>query len=73
MNLLIVLEVFICCLYAFKTILSIIYCIPSNIENLIDFVSFVAWVFFGLTFLATIFCKFTKAKADRVIKVCFCV
>ncbi|CAF3983100.1 unnamed protein product [Rotaria sp. Silwood2] len=51
------------------TILSIVYCIPSNIGNLIDFVSFVAWVFFGLTFLATIFCKFTKAKVDRVIKV----
>ncbi|CAM4784309.1 unnamed protein product [Rotaria magnacalcarata] len=51
------------------TILSIIYCIPSNIGNLIGFVSFVSWMFFGLTFLATIFCKFTKAKADRVIKV----
>ncbi|CAF5011682.1 unnamed protein product, partial [Rotaria sp. Silwood1] len=51
------------------TILSIIYCIPTNIEDLIDFVSFVAWVFFGLTFVATICCKFTKAEAYRVIKV----
>ncbi|CAF1121416.1 unnamed protein product, partial [Rotaria sordida] len=51
------------------TILTIIYCIPSNIGNLIDFFSFVAWVFFGLTFVATICCKFTKPKAFRVIKV----
>ncbi|CAF1122816.1 unnamed protein product [Rotaria sordida] len=51
------------------TIISIIYCIPTNIEHLIDFVSFVAWVFFGLTFVATICCKFTKAEAYRAIKV----
>ncbi|CAF4316989.1 unnamed protein product, partial [Rotaria sordida] len=51
------------------TILTIIYCIPSNIGSLIDFFSFVAWVFFGLTFVATICCKFTKPKAFRAIKV----
>ncbi|CAF4698840.1 unnamed protein product [Rotaria sp. Silwood1] len=52
-----------------QTILTIIYCIPSDIEDLIDFSSFVVWVFNGLTFVATICCKFTKPNAYRAIKV----
>lgn len=50
-------------------ILSIIFCIPSNIQSLIEFFSFVAWIFYGLTFVATLCCKFTKPNANRVIRV----
>ncbi|CAF1388436.1 unnamed protein product [Rotaria sordida] len=50
-------------------ILSMVYCIPSNIQSLIEFFSFVAWMFYGLTFVATLCCKFTKKEVDRVISV----
>jgi hypothetical protein len=49
--------------------LSVIFCIPSNIQSLIDFFSFVAWIFYGLTFFATLCCKFTKKEVHRVINV----
>ncbi|UJR38710.1 hypothetical protein I4U23_031375 [Adineta vaga] len=53
----------------FQTILSIIYCIPSDIEGLINYFSFVSWLFCGLTFVATLCCKFTKRDIHRYIKV----
>ncbi|CAF1362772.1 unnamed protein product [Rotaria sp. Silwood1] len=52
-----------------QTILAIAYCIPSDIDNLINFFSFVSWVFYGLTFVATICCRFTKPNGYRVFKV----
>ncbi|CAF0938792.1 unnamed protein product [Adineta ricciae] len=52
-----------------KTILAIIYCIPSDIEGLISYFSFVSWLFCGLTFVATLWCKFTKRDVLRLIKV----
>jgi L-type amino acid transporter 9 len=57
-----------------KGLVAIIFCIPSNIYGLIDFFSFAAWIFYGLTFVATLCCKFTKKDAHRVISVCsfFC-
>ncbi|CAF1418645.1 unnamed protein product [Adineta ricciae] len=53
----------------FQTILAIIYCIPSDIEGLINYFSFVSWLFCGLTFVATLCCKFTKRDVLRLIKV----
>ncbi|CAF4558375.1 unnamed protein product [Rotaria sp. Silwood1] len=50
-------------------LIAIALCMPSNIEGLIDFFSFAAWIFYGVTFLATLFCKFTMKKAKRVINV----
>ncbi|CAF1234253.1 unnamed protein product [Adineta steineri] len=49
--------------------IAILLCLPSNIEALIDFFSFAAWIFYGLTFLATLICKYTKKNADRVINI----
>jgi len=48
---------------------AILFCIPSQIYALIDFLSFTSWLFFGLTFIATLCCKFTKKDAYRVINV----
>jgi hypothetical protein len=53
-----------------KGLVAIILCIPSNIYALIDFLSFAKWIFYGLTFIATLGCKFTKKDAYRVISVC---
>lgn len=52
-----------------KVILCVVYCIPSNIYTLINFASFVSWLFYGLTFVATLCCKWTKKDAYRVINV----
>jgi len=52
-----------------KGVIAIIFCIPSNIYGLIDFFSFAAWIFYGLTFVATLCCKFTKKDAYRMIAV----
>ncbi|CAF1527116.1 unnamed protein product [Adineta ricciae] len=52
-----------------QAILSIIYCIPSDVDGLINYFSFVSWLFCGLTFTAVLCCRFTKRDAHRVIKV----
>ncbi|CAF1257140.1 unnamed protein product, partial [Adineta ricciae] len=52
-----------------QAILSIIYCIPSDVDGLINYFSFVSWLFRGLTFTAVLCCRFTKRDAHRVIKV----
>ncbi|CAF3922686.1 unnamed protein product [Adineta steineri] len=49
--------------------IAIAFCLPSNVDGLIDFFSFAAWMFYALTFTATLCCKFTKKSADRVISV----
>jgi hypothetical protein len=53
-----------------KGLLGIAFCIPSNVDALIDFFGFAAWIFYALTFLATFLCKYTKKNAERVISVC---
>ena len=53
----------------FQGLVAIALCIPSNVEGLIDFFSFAAWIFYGLTFTATLCCKFTKKNVERVISV----
>jgi L-type amino acid transporter 9 len=53
-----------------KGFIAIFFCIPSDVGGLIDFFSFATWIFYGLTFVATLCCKFTKKDAERVISVC---
>ncbi|UJR36528.1 hypothetical protein I4U23_029249 [Adineta vaga] len=50
-------------------LIAIAFCLPSNVDSLIDLFSFAAWIFYGLTFTATLCCKFTMKNADRVISV----
>lgn len=40
-----------------------------NIETMINFFSFSAWIFYGACFLAVIVLRFTKRKAERPFKV----
>lgn len=49
----------------FNAILSILYVIPSNVESLIDFFSFTAWLFYGLTMLALIKLRFKQPWKDK--------
>ncbi|CAF2385040.1 unnamed protein product [Rotaria sp. Silwood2] len=49
--------------------IGILFCLPSDIYDLIELFSFAAWIFYGLTFVATLCCKFTKKDAERVINV----
>jgi len=56
-------------LFFIQGLLAIVFCIPSNVDGLIDFFSFAAWIFYALTFVATLCCKFTKKNAERVISV----
>jgi len=56
--------------FLLKGLIAILFCIPSNVDSLIDFTSFASWIFYGLTFVATLCCKFTKKNAERVISVC---
>ena len=56
--------------FLLKGFLAILFCIPSDVGGLINFLSFAAWIFSALAFFATLCCKFTKKNAERVISVC---
>lgn len=47
-----------------NAILSIVYVIPGNIDSLIDFFSFTAWLFYGLTMLALIRLRYKDPWKD---------
>lgn len=49
----------------FNAILSIAYVIPGNVNSLIDFFSFTAWLFYGLTMLALIRLRYKEPWKDR--------
>lgn len=49
----------------FNAILSIAYVIPGNVESLIDFFSFTAWLFYGLTMLALIRLRYIEPWKDK--------
>lgn len=49
----------------FNAILSIAYVIPGNVSSLIDFFSFTAWLFYGLTMLALIKLRFKEPWKDK--------
>lgn len=49
----------------FNALLSILYVIPGEISSLIDFFSFTAWLFYGLTMLALIRLRYKEPWKDR--------
>jgi L-type amino acid transporter 9 len=49
----------------FNALLSIAYVIPGNVTSLIDFFSFTAWLFYGLTMLALIKLRFQQPWRDK--------
>ncbi|XP_028930934.1 B(0,+)-type amino acid transporter 1 isoform X2 [Ornithorhynchus anatinus] len=53
----------------FYGIIGIIYIIPGDINTLINYFSFAAWVFYGLTVFALIVMRFTRKDLERPIKV----
>ncbi|OWF49892.1 b(0,+)-type amino acid transporter 1-like [Mizuhopecten yessoensis] len=53
----------------FTSIISIAMIIPGNLSDLIDFFSFTAWIFYGVTVSSLIVCRFTMKDAERVFKV----
>ncbi|XP_006816949.1 b(0,+)-type amino acid transporter 1-like [Saccoglossus kowalevskii] len=54
---------------AFTSFLSILMIIPSNFDQLVNYFSFTAWLFYGGTMLALIVMRFTKKDVKRPIKV----
>ncbi|XP_053213820.1 b(0,+)-type amino acid transporter 1-like [Panonychus citri] len=48
----------------FNAFLSICYVIPGNIESLIDFFSFTAWLFYGLTMLSLVVLRYKSPYKD---------
>ncbi|XP_054710188.1 b(0,+)-type amino acid transporter 1-like [Uloborus diversus] len=53
----------------FNAILAICMIVPGDIGSLIDFFSFTAWLFYGMTFLALIVMRHTKPDLRRPYKV----
>lgn len=49
----------------FNAILSVAYVIPSNVNSLIDFFSFTAWLFYGLTMLALLRLRYKEPWKDK--------
>lgn len=49
----------------FNAILSIAYVIPGNVNSLIGFFSFTAWIFYGLTMLALIKLRYQEPWRDK--------
>lgn len=49
----------------FNALLSIAYVVPGNVNSLIDFFSFTAWLFYGLTMLALIKLRYTEPWKDK--------
>ncbi|XP_069113110.1 b(0,+)-type amino acid transporter 1-like [Argopecten irradians] len=53
----------------FTTIISIAMVIPGNLSELIDFFSFTAWIFYGVTVSTLIVCRYTMKDVERPFKV----
>ncbi|KAI2807169.1 b(0,+)-type amino acid transporter 1, partial [Blomia tropicalis] len=49
----------------FNAFLSIILVIPGNIESLIDFFSFAAWMFYGVTMLSLVVLRYRSPYKDK--------
>ncbi|KAH9529449.1 b(0,+)-type amino acid transporter 1, partial [Dermatophagoides farinae] len=49
----------------FNAFLSILLILPSNIESLIDFFSFTAWLFYGATMLALIILRYKSPYKEK--------
>ncbi|XP_044931931.1 B(0,+)-type amino acid transporter 1 isoform X2 [Mustela putorius furo] len=53
----------------FYGIIATIYIIPGDINSLVNYFSFAAWLFYGLTILGLVVMRFTKKDLERPIKV----
>ncbi|XP_052715931.1 b(0,+)-type amino acid transporter 1-like [Crassostrea angulata] len=53
----------------FTIVISLIMIIPGDISSLVDFFSFSAWLFYGVTVSCLIIFRFTKKDVERPIKV----
>ncbi|KAF6079476.1 solute carrier family 7 member 9 [Phyllostomus discolor] len=53
----------------FYGIIATIYIIPGDINSLVNYFSFAAWLFYGLTILGLIIMRFTRKDLERPIKV----
>ncbi|XP_016791111.1 B(0,+)-type amino acid transporter 1 isoform X3 [Pan troglodytes] len=53
----------------FYGIIATIYIIPGDINSLVNYFSFAAWLFYGLTILGLIVMRFTRKELERPIKV----
>ena len=60
---------FILIIIPFQTIIALLMVIPSDIESLIDFFNFTAWLFYGLTMAALILMRWTYKDTPRPYKV----
>ncbi|XP_076988376.1 B(0,+)-type amino acid transporter 1 isoform X2 [Tamandua tetradactyla] len=52
----------------FYGIIATIYIIPGDINSLVNYFSFAAWLFYGLTILGLIVMRFTRKELERPIK-----
>lgn len=50
-------------------VIALIFTIVGNIETLIDFASFLVWIFYGLAMVALIIMRYTKKNVYRPYKV----
>lgn len=53
----------------FCGIIATIYIIPGDINSLVNYFSFAAWLFYGMTVLGLIVMRFTRKDLERPIKV----
>ncbi|XP_030617134.1 B(0,+)-type amino acid transporter 1 isoform X1 [Delphinapterus leucas] len=53
----------------FYGIIAIIYIIPGDINSLVNYFSFAAWLFYGLTISGLVVMRFTRKELKRPIKV----
>ncbi|XP_026645716.1 B(0,+)-type amino acid transporter 1 [Microtus ochrogaster] len=53
----------------FYGIIAIIYIIPGDINSLVNYFSFAAWMFYGMTILGLVVMRFTRKDLERPIKV----
>ncbi|KAM7057941.1 B(0,+)-type amino acid transporter 1 isoform 1-T4 [Molossus nigricans] len=53
----------------FYGIIATIYIIPGDINSLVNYFSFAAWFFYGLTVLGLIVMRFTRKDLERPVKV----
>ncbi|XP_031314421.2 B(0,+)-type amino acid transporter 1 isoform X1 [Camelus dromedarius] len=53
----------------FYGIITTIYIIPGDINSLVNYFSFAAWLFYGLTIFGLIVMRFTRKELERPIKV----
>ena len=56
-------------IYLLQSVVALAMIIPGDIEGLIDFFSFTAWIFYGAAMLALIVMRYTKKDALRPYKV----